>query len=68
MMPRPKSSGALWAPMVARRMSSDLSDPPTRHEQLQLLAAKRQGTPIAIMPHKYTMEEWVARYGRVEDH
>ena len=39
-----------------------LSDPPTLQERLQLLAARLQRTPIAIMPHKCTMEEWVARY------
>ena len=40
-----------------------LSDPPTPQERLQLLAARLQGKPIAIMPHKYTMEERIARYG-----
>jgi hypothetical protein len=49
------------APYVIR-----LRDPPTTHERLQLMAARLQCTPIAIMSHKFTMEEWVARYGRVK--
>jgi hypothetical protein len=44
-----------------------VSNPPTNHERLKLLAARLQRTPVAIMPHKCTMEEWIARYGRVED-
>jgi hypothetical protein len=40
-----------------------LSDPPTPQERLQLLAARLQRRPVAIMPHKRTMEEWIARYG-----
>ena len=40
-----------------------LSDPPTAQDRLQLLAARLQGRPIAIMPHKcITMDEWTARY------
>jgi hypothetical protein len=40
-----------------------LSDPPNTKERLQLLAARLQRRPIAIMPHKCeTMEEWIARY------
>jgi hypothetical protein len=45
-----------------------LSDPPTCQERLQLIAAQLQRTPVAIMPHKYTMEEWIARYGPLKDH
>jgi hypothetical protein len=44
-----------------------LSEPPTCQERLQLIAAQLQRTPIAIMPHKYTMEEWIARYGGLTD-
>jgi hypothetical protein len=43
-----------------------LSDPPTCRERLQLIAAQLQRTPIAIMPHKCSMDEWIARYGRVK--
>ena len=40
-----------------------LSKPPTPQERLQLLAARLQGTPFVIMPHKCaTMDEWAARY------
>ena len=43
-----------------------VSDPPTPKERLQLLAARLQRRPIAIMPHKCkTVEEWVARYSGV---
>jgi hypothetical protein len=39
-----------------------LSNPPTPQERLQLLAARLQGTPIAIMPHPCkSTDEWVAR-------
>jgi hypothetical protein len=42
-----------------------LSDPPTPGERLQLLAARLERRPIAIMPHKgKTVEEWLGRYGR----
>ena len=45
-----------------------LSEPPTPHERLQLVAARLQRTPIVIMPHKCSsMEEWIARYGRLKD-
>jgi hypothetical protein len=44
-----------------------LSDPPTLQERLQLIAARLQRTPVVRMPHKYIMEEWVARYGRLKD-
>ena len=40
-----------------------LSDPPTVREQLELMAARLERRPIAIMPHKCkTVEEWTARY------
>lgn len=43
-----------------------VSDPPTPQERLQLLAARLQRTPVAIMPHKCkTMEEWAARYSNL---
>ena len=42
-----------------------LSEPPTQGEQFQLLAARLERRPIAIMPHKCsTIEEWLERYGR----
>jgi len=41
-----------------------LSHPPTDHEQLQLMAARLERRPIAIMPHKCaTFDEWYSRYG-----
>ena len=41
-----------------------LNDPPTSTERLQLLAARLEGRPIAIMPHKCkTVDEWQERYG-----
>jgi hypothetical protein len=40
-----------------------LSDPPTVQERLQLLAVRLKRSPVAIMPHKYTMDEWIARFG-----
>ena len=44
-----------------------LSDPRTPGERLQLLAARLERRPIAIMPHKCaTMEEWLARYGGLQ--
>ena len=40
-----------------------LSDPPTVHERLQLMAARLEGRKIAIVPDKcVTIEEWVALY------
>ncbi len=40
-----------------------LSDPPTPREQLQLLAARVERRPIAVMPHKCrTVDEWTARH------
>ena len=45
-----------------------LSEPPTPQERLQLMAARLQRTPIVIMQHKCSsMEEWIARYGRLKD-
>ena len=39
-----------------------VSDPPTPKERLQLLAARLQRRPIAIMPHNCkTMSEWLER-------
>lgn len=41
-----------------------LSDPPTVHERLQLMAARLERRKVAIMPHKCeTIEAWMARYG-----
>jgi hypothetical protein len=41
-----------------------LSDPPTPTEQLQLIAARLERRPIAVMPHKCkTVTEWLQRYG-----
>lgn len=40
-----------------------VSDPPTAHEQLQLLACRILRQPIAIMPAKCeTVAEWLERY------
>ena len=40
-----------------------VSDPPTAHEQLQLLACRIMRQPIAIMPAKcLTIAEWLERY------
>jgi hypothetical protein len=40
-----------------------LSDPPTAHELLQLLACRILRQPIAIMPAKcVTTAEWLERY------
>ena len=75
MRTRGRPSAADIAAEIVRRVNGPeqrppyvirLSEPPTAHERLQLLAAKLQRTPIAIMPHKCTMEEWVARYGRLK--
>ena len=39
------------------------SDPPTSFERLQLLSARLERRPIAIMPTKCeTMDEWHAHY------
>ena len=41
-----------------------VSDPPTPFEQLQLMSARLERRPVAIMPAKCaTMDEWRARYG-----
>jgi len=41
-----------------------LSDPPTPTERLQLLAARLERRPIAIMPQKCaSVDEWLQRYG-----
>jgi hypothetical protein len=57
----------LAAEVVRRADSSHiirLSIPPTPTERLQLLAARLEGRPIAIMPIPCeTMDEWVRRYG-----
>ena len=39
-----------------------LSNPPTPSERFELLAARLERRPIVIMPHKCTMDEWMARY------
>jgi hypothetical protein len=40
-----------------------LSHSPTPQERLQLLAARLQGRPITIMPHRCrTVEEWLEQY------
>jgi hypothetical protein len=40
-----------------------VSDPPTAAEQMRLLAARLERTPIVIMPHKgASVEEWMERY------
>ncbi len=44
-----------------------LSKPPTPSERLQLLAVRLQRTPIVIMPHKCSTDEWMERYGRLRD-
>jgi hypothetical protein len=58
------AAGALTAetyrPYVIR-----VSDPITTHERLQLVAARLQKTPVAVMPHKCkSVDEWAARYAR----
>jgi hypothetical protein len=46
-----------------------LSEPPTPAERLQLIAARLQRTPIAIVPHKCkTADEWLERYGRLREY
>lgn len=43
-----------------------LSEPPTPLEKMQLIAARLQRTPTAIMPHTCkTGEEWTKRYRRM---
>lgn len=41
-----------------------LSRPPTPSEQPQLMAARLERRPIAIIPHKCTREEWIRRYAQ----
>ena len=44
-----------------------LSEPPTWHEQLQLMAASLERRPIVILPHQSaTVDEWLARYASTE--
>jgi hypothetical protein len=70
---RPSASD-IAAEIVRRANGADchvirLSEPPTCHERLQLLTAKLQRTPIVIMPQPCkSMEEWIGRYGRLNDH
>ena len=57
---------------IVRRMPASsvirLSSPPTPEERLQLLAARLQRRPFVIMPHKCaTVDEWMARYGSLQD-
>ena len=66
---RRDSSPADLAAEIVRRAGGrtvvHLSEPPTTAERLQLLAARLQGTPIAIMPHPCkTLDEWDRRYAR----
>jgi hypothetical protein len=74
---RPPGAHDIAAEVIRRAKDDDdrdryvvrLSDPPTPQERLQLLAARLQRRPIAIMPHKCaTMDEWTARYGWLKDH
>jgi hypothetical protein len=45
-----------------------LTAPPTWPERLQLMAARLQGTPVAIMPRPCkTVDEWIERYGGLKD-
>jgi hypothetical protein len=66
-MPRRPDLRELTAEVVRRSGGGNvihLSDPPTVSEQLQLLAARLQRRPIAIVPHKCaTVEDWMAGYG-----
>jgi hypothetical protein len=40
-----------------------LNDPPTPHERLQLLAARLEARPIAVLPHVCrSIDEWAERY------
>jgi len=51
--------GSRCGPYVLR-----LSNPPATHERLQLMAARLQRSPIAIMPPRCkTVDEWLERYG-----
>jgi len=44
------------------------SRPITASETLQLMAARLNRSPIAIMPQRCpTLAEWLARYGRLAD-
>ncbi len=44
-----------------------LSKPPTTAERLQLLAARLERRPIAIMPHKCaSVDEWMERYAEMK--
>lgn len=43
-----------------------VSNPTTPLERLQLVAARLQGTPVVVMPHKCdSIAEWTARYASV---
>ena len=45
-----------------------VSDPPTFFEQLQLMSARLQRRPIAILPHPCrSMDEWHSRYRHLFD-
>jgi hypothetical protein len=50
---------------AAGRYVVHLSEPPTAVERLQLMAARLQGTPFAIMPQPCkSLEEWDRCYAR----
>jgi hypothetical protein len=70
------SARDLAAEIVRRATGADgllpyvvrLSNPPTAHERLQLIAARLERRPIVVMPHKCaSMQEWIAKYGRLKD-
>jgi hypothetical protein len=57
-------------PMTGAQRSylKTLSDPPTAHERLQLIAARLEQRPIVVMPHKCaTVDEWISRCGSLTD-
>ena len=57
---RRANAGHTIPPYVIR-----VSRPPTRGEQLQLLAARLERRPIVIMPHKCArVDEWLATLAR----
>jgi hypothetical protein len=59
---RRTTSGNGDCPYVIR-----LSDPPTATEQLQLVACRLLGRPVAIMPAKaLTVDEWMQRYSALK--
>ncbi len=77
--PRPKANARDLAEEIIRRLGVvdgaegnyfpyviRLSDPPTAHQRLQLMACRMLSRQIAIMPMKsLTVDEWIERYGQL---